>query len=160
MFLGRDKRGETAAIYFSIPARAKRHQIEPFAYVRDLLIAMSSDHVDWNSLLPDVWIAAHPEHVLKSRRDEAEAAASSRRRRRAFRREKAKAANPGWCRVQDGGAGVTRLRCRRGRGSLRNRRRARTDHVGDLPRLATESEFESTSHRPRSRLARLRRPPS
>jgi transposase len=95
MFLGSDKGGETAATNFSILAGAKRHQIEPFAYVRDLLIAMSSDHVDWNSLLPDVWIAAHPEHVLKYRRDEAEAAASSRRRRRAFRREKAKAENPG-----------------------------------------------------------------
>jgi transposase len=91
MFLGSDKGGETAAIYFSILAGAKRHQIEPFAYVRDLLIAISSDQVDWNSLLPDVWIAAHPEHVLKYRREEAEAAASSRRRRRAFRREKAKA---------------------------------------------------------------------
>jgi len=38
--------------------------------------------------LPDVWIAAHPEHVLKYRRDEAEAAASARRRRRALRRAK------------------------------------------------------------------------
>ena len=90
MFLGSDKGGETAAIYFSILAGAKRHQIEPFAYLRDLLITMSSGQVEWNSLLPDTWIAAHPEHVLKYRREEAEAAAKSRRRRRAFRREKAK----------------------------------------------------------------------
>ena len=64
MFLGSDRGGETAAICFSILAGAKRHRIEPFAYVRDLLIALSSDKVDLNSLLPDVWIAAHPEHVL------------------------------------------------------------------------------------------------
>jgi len=95
LFVGSDRGGETAATYFSILAGAKRHQIEPFAYVRALLVAMSSDQVDWNSLLPDVWIAAHPEHVLKYRRDEAEAAANSRRRRRAFRREKAKADSPG-----------------------------------------------------------------
>ena len=88
MFLGSDKGGETAAIHFSILAGAKRHQIEPFAYVRDLLIAMSSPQVDWNSLLPDIWVTAHPEHVLKYRRDEAEAAASARRRRRAIRRAK------------------------------------------------------------------------
>jgi len=88
MFLGSDRGGDTAAICFSILAGAKRHQIEPFAYVRDLLIALSSDNVDLNSLLPDVWIAAHPEHVLKYRRDEAEAAASARRRRRALRRAK------------------------------------------------------------------------
>jgi transposase len=93
MFLGSDQGGETAAICYSILAGAKRHLIEPFAYVRDLLIALSSDNVDLNSLLPDVWIAAHPEHLLKYRRDEAEAAADARRRRRSIRREKARAAS-------------------------------------------------------------------
>jgi transposase len=86
MFLGSDQGGETAAILFSILANAKRYRIEPFAYVRALLVALSSDEVDLESLLPDVWIAAHPEHVLTYRRDEAEAAANARRRRRAFRR--------------------------------------------------------------------------
>jgi len=88
MFLGSDRGGETAAICFSILAGAKRHRIEPFAYVRDLLVSLSSDNVELNSLLPDVWIAAYPEHVLKYRRDEAEAVASARRRRRALRRAK------------------------------------------------------------------------
>jgi transposase len=86
MFLGSDHGGETAAICFTILANAKRYQIEPFAYVRALLVALSSDQVDLESLLPDVWIAAHPEHVLTYRRDEAEAAANARRRRRALRR--------------------------------------------------------------------------
>ena len=86
MFLGSDEGGETAAICFTILANAKRYQIEPFAYVRALLVALSSDQVDLESLLPDTWIAAHPEHVLTYRRDEAEAAASARRRRRACRR--------------------------------------------------------------------------
>jgi transposase len=88
MFLGSDRGGATAAACFSVLAGAKRHQIEPFAYVRDLLNALTSGNVDLKSLLPDVWIAAHPEHVLKYRRDEAEAAASARRRRRALRRAK------------------------------------------------------------------------
>jgi hypothetical protein len=88
LFLGSDQGGETAAICFTILANAKRYRIEPFAYVRALLIALSSDQVDLESLLPDVWIAAHPEHVLTYRRDEAEAAASARRRRRALRRAK------------------------------------------------------------------------
>jgi transposase len=94
MFLGSDQGGETAAILFSILANAKRHQIEPFAYVRALLVALSSGDVGLESLLPDVWIAAHPEHVLQYRRDEAEAAANARRRRRALRREKARALSP------------------------------------------------------------------
>ena len=94
MFLGSDQGGETAAILFSILANAKRYQIEPFAYVRALLVALSSGDVELESLLPDVWIAAHPEHVLQYRRDEAEAAANARRRRRALRREKVSKAQP------------------------------------------------------------------
>jgi transposase len=94
MFVGSDRGGETAAICFSILANAKRYRIEPFAYVRALLIALASDDVDLESLLPDVWIAAHPEHVLTYRRDEAEAAANARRRRRTLRRTKATELSP------------------------------------------------------------------
>jgi transposase len=90
LFVGSDQGGETAAICFSILAGAKRHRIEPLAYVRALLIALSSDEVDLESLLPEVWIKAHPEHFLAYRRDEAEAAARARRRRRALRRAKAR----------------------------------------------------------------------
>jgi transposase len=86
LFLGSDRGGETAAVCFTIMANAKRYRIEPFAYVRALLIALSSDGVDLESLLPDVWIAAHPECVLTYRHDEAEASAIARRRRRARRR--------------------------------------------------------------------------
>ena len=73
----------------SILAGAKRHRIEPLAYVSALLTALSSEPVDWESLLPDVWIAAHPEYFLTHRRDEAEAAAIARRRRRERRRANA-----------------------------------------------------------------------
>jgi transposase len=86
IFVGSDRGGETAAICFSILANAKRYRIEPFAYVRALLLAFSSDEVELDSLLPDVWIAAQPEHHQKYRHDEAKAAAESRRRRRADRR--------------------------------------------------------------------------
>ena len=53
-------------------------------------MALSSDDVELESLLPDVWIEAHPEHLLKYRRVEAETAAQARRRRRARRRAKAR----------------------------------------------------------------------
>jgi hypothetical protein len=65
---------------------AKRHGIEPFAYVLHSLIALSSAEVDLRSLLPDVWLAAHPHHVLQYCRDEAEMAARARERRREKRR--------------------------------------------------------------------------
>ena len=58
--------------------------------MRALLVALSSDGVELESLLPDVWIKAHPEHFLKYRRDEAEAAVQTRRRRRVRRRAKAR----------------------------------------------------------------------
>jgi transposase len=64
MFLGSDQGGETAAIMFSTLANAKRYQIEPFAYVRALVVAPPSEQVDLESVLPDVWIAARPEHFL------------------------------------------------------------------------------------------------
>jgi hypothetical protein len=89
MFFGSERGGETAAILMSILASAKRHGIEPFEYVRQLLIALSSADVDLRSLLPDVWIAAHPEYFLTHRREEAEAAAIARRRRRERRRAEA-----------------------------------------------------------------------
>ena len=72
---------------FSILAGAQRHRIEPLAYVSALLMALSSNEVDLESLLPDVWLAAHPEHFLTYRREQAEAAAIARRRSR--RRAKA-----------------------------------------------------------------------
>ena len=90
MFFGSDRGGETAATLMSVLAGARRHGIEPFAYVRQLLIALSSADVDLRSLLPDVWIAAHPDHFLQYRRDEAEAAARARKRRREKRRAESK----------------------------------------------------------------------
>jgi transposase len=90
MFFGSDRGGETAAICMSILASAKRHGIEPVAYVTALLTALSSEQVDLRSLLPDVWIAAHPEHFQKDRRDQAEEAMRRRRQRRAVRRGKAR----------------------------------------------------------------------
>ena len=94
LFFGSDRGGETAAILMSILASAKRHGIEPFEYVRQLLIALSSADVDLRSLLPDVWIAAHPDHFLQYRRDEAEMAARARKRRRERRRAESIARGP------------------------------------------------------------------
>jgi transposase len=105
MFFGSDRGGETAATCLSILASAKRHLIEPFAYVRDLLTVLSKDDVDLEPLLPHNWIKAHPEHVLLYRREEAEAAANARRTRRRLRR--AKHAEPGASSVSQADDGRT-----------------------------------------------------
>src|SRR5215831_9293634 len=70
-----------------ILASAKRHGIEPFAYVRQLLIALSSAEADLRSFLPDVWLVAHPEHFLQYRRDEVEVAAPAREQEENTRRQ-------------------------------------------------------------------------
>jgi transposase len=81
--------GKPAALCLSILAGATRHRIEPLAHVSALLTALSSEQLDWESLLPDVWMTAHPERFLTYRRDEAEAAPTARRRRRERRRAEA-----------------------------------------------------------------------
>jgi transposase len=86
LFFGSDRGGETAAVCLSILASAKRHLIEPFAYVRALLVALAADQVDLEALLPDTWIKAHPEYIVDYRRDEAEMAAKRRSKRRLGRR--------------------------------------------------------------------------
>ena len=87
-------------LFPGILASAKRQGIEPFAYVRQLLIALSSAEADLRSFLPDVWLVAHPEHFLQYRRDEAEVAAPAREQEENTRRQ----------RRRDGGndAGVAR----------------------------------------------------
>jgi len=41
LFLGSDNGGAAPAVLFSVLASAKANQVEPFAYVRDLLVQLS-----------------------------------------------------------------------------------------------------------------------
>jgi len=62
IFLGSDNGGKAAAIPYSIMASAKANQVEPFAYVRDLLVRLSGERLDnLSKLLPDEWVKTHPE---------------------------------------------------------------------------------------------------
>ena len=62
LFLGNDRGGRTAAILFSIMASCKANQVEPWAYLRDVLCQLSyASPPAAATLLPDAWLAAHPE---------------------------------------------------------------------------------------------------
>jgi transposase len=62
LFMGSDNGGKAAAILYSIMASAKANQVEPFAYVRDLLSQLSGcSPPAVAKLLPDAWLATHPE---------------------------------------------------------------------------------------------------
>jgi transposase len=59
-FFGSDNGGRTAAVLYSLVASAKRHGLDPFAYLRDVL-GRISDHPSnkLHELLPDHWKLAH-----------------------------------------------------------------------------------------------------
>jgi transposase len=85
-FLGSEAAGPRAAVLFTILAGAKRHCLEPWAYVRDVLLRLSAGEMDLEALLPDRWGASHPEHVLQHRLDEARRKAARQKEARATRR--------------------------------------------------------------------------
>jgi transposase len=56
LFAGSDNGGRTAAVLFSLIASCQRHDVEPFAYLRDVLTRIASHpHHRLNELLPDAW---------------------------------------------------------------------------------------------------------
>jgi transposase len=61
LFVGSDRGGRTAAILYSLVGSCKRHQVDPFAYLKDVLARLPTHPVDrLAELLPDDWFAAHP----------------------------------------------------------------------------------------------------
>ncbi len=52
-FIGSEAAGYRMAVLFTIMANAKRHHLEPFAYVRDLLMKMSSLCAEFGVNIPD-----------------------------------------------------------------------------------------------------------
>jgi transposase len=86
LFLGSEAAGPRAAVLYTILAGAKRHRIEPWTYVRDILLRLHADDQRIEDLLPDRWAAAHPEAILNHRLEESRAKAIRTRARRAHRR--------------------------------------------------------------------------
>jgi len=86
LFLGSEQAGPRAAVLFTILAGAKRHRIEPWAYLREILLRLHADDPRLDEMLPDGWAAAHPEMVLNYRLEESCQKVAHRRDRRRRRR--------------------------------------------------------------------------
>jgi transposase len=88
LFLGSERAGPRAAVIYTIMAGAKRHRIEPWAYLNDVILQLTVDASpdSLGRLLPDRWATAHPEHILSHRLDESREKARRRDQRRAERR--------------------------------------------------------------------------
>jgi hypothetical protein len=92
LFVGSEQGGERTAIILTIVASAHRHDLDVWAYLRDVLERLAKGEDDLEELLPDVWKTNHPQHVRNFRAEERQERADQRRYRHAKRRiEAAKA---------------------------------------------------------------------
>jgi transposase len=86
LFVGSREGGERASVILTVIASAHRHDLDVWAYLRDILERLARGESDLRQLLPDVWKAAHPQHVRTFREEEREVRAEARRYRAAKRR--------------------------------------------------------------------------
>lgn len=73
LFLGHDPAGKTAAIWMSLLASAKAHEVEPWIYLRDLIDHLSQRSQDanptaLNQWLPEAYLANNPAAYRKRSR--------------------------------------------------------------------------------------------
>ena len=62
LFVASDAGGRRAAILFSLVATCQANAVEPWAYLRDLFTRLPALPNKLDDLLPDAWLATHPEH--------------------------------------------------------------------------------------------------
>ena len=109
MFFGGPTGGHTAAVFYTLTAACRRLHIDPFAYLNDVFERLpqllSADQADspielsaetralLTPLLPDQWIAAHPESLLQHRVTASTTKSARRRQRRTQRRKALARAN-------------------------------------------------------------------
>ena len=86
LFVGSRDGGERLAIILTVIASAHRHDLDVWAYLRDVLEQLAHGEQDLTQLLPDVWKAAHPDKVRVFRAEERQQRADNRRYRRARQR--------------------------------------------------------------------------
>jgi transposase len=62
LFVGSDRGGRTAATLYSLVGSCKRHGVDPFAYLNNILERLPTHPADrMGELLPDAWIGANPD---------------------------------------------------------------------------------------------------
>ena len=102
LFFGSPAGGNAAAVFYTLTATCRRLKIDPYAYLKDVFerlpllvenLGDSKDPTSLTPLLPDHWLAAHPESQLQQRTTESNAKSAHRRRRRTWRRKALAGAN-------------------------------------------------------------------
>jgi transposase len=90
LFFGSEHGGQTAATLYTLVQSARRNCVDVWPYLTDVLRRIAAiapgDTAALEALLPDRWLAAHPEHRLEQREEESREAQARRRHKRAARR--------------------------------------------------------------------------
>lgn len=91
LFFGSPAGGKAAAVFYSLTATCRRLKIDPFAYLKDVFERLPAcdpkDPASLRPLLPDHWLAAHPESRLQTRVNESAKKAKRKRTARKRRRK-------------------------------------------------------------------------
>ena len=88
LYFGNEHGGQTAASLYTLTMTCNRHFIDPIAYLTDVYKRLPTlDAEELGCLLPDRWLAEHPEALLEQRFRESRQAALRKQRRRAARRQ-------------------------------------------------------------------------
>ena len=92
LFVSNLESGEQSAMLMSLVSSAKRHDLDVWTYVKDVLDQLLAGSTNYESLLPDVWKRAHPEAVREYRVEERQQKAERKELNTAKRRLALKAA--------------------------------------------------------------------
>ncbi len=85
LFVGNVEAGERAASLMTLVSSAKRHQLDVWLYLKDVLDRLLAGETDYAKFAPDVWKAAHPEAVRTYREEESRYKADRKKVSRAKR---------------------------------------------------------------------------
>ena len=88
LFVGNVAAGEQSAMMMSLVSSARRHDLEVWLYLKDVLDQLLAGSTDYHRLLPDIWKQSHPEAIRTYREDERRDKADRKQHRAAHRRMK------------------------------------------------------------------------
>jgi transposase len=91
LFFGSPAGGNAAAVFFTLTATCRRLKIDPYAYLKDVFERLPQcdpeDPASLTPLLPDNWLAAHPESQIQIRVTQSNDKAARQRAHRTRRRK-------------------------------------------------------------------------
>lgn len=94
LFVCNVEAGERSAKMMSLVSSARRHDLDVFAYIQDVLTKLLAGCTDYRTLLPDIWKQSHPEAIRvyrqEERRDKADRKQLRAARRRLLKRDLAR----------------------------------------------------------------------